>query len=159
MRDLTAIYDRVYVDIDDTLVYGFWTDLMRHSWNVFRNDFISQTLMELQAKFKIYKVNRKLLRSLKDFSKVTFLTVRAPSVATVKMLIDITGLDIIFPDVVALKTDDGALEKAEYIANDCLENDYEKVCLIDDSKQNRTMAQLYGFDTIDPTGMYEKLCG
>ena len=57
MRDLTAVYDRVYVDIDDTLIYGFWTDLMRHSWNIFRCNTLSELLMKLQFKFKLWKVN------------------------------------------------------------------------------------------------------
>lgn len=159
MRDLSKCYDHLYVDIDDTLVYGIWTDLMRHSWNLFRNDWLSQVMMYLQAKLNLFLVNEKLVRMLGDYTKVTFLTVRAPSFCTRLLLIKALGGTAkgFIADLVELGTDNGAFEKAEFIAKDCYENGYENVCLIDDSPANRDMAKAYGFDVYDPTGMYERL--
>ena len=65
MRNLNN-YDLIVSDIDDTLIYGFWTNLMHHTWNVFRSNILSAILMQLQAKFKLYKVNStKLILGLK----------------------------------------------------------------------------------------------
>lgn len=159
VRNLTEIYDHIYVDIDDTLIYGFWTDLMKCTWNWFRNNTLSQILMYLQCQFCLYKVNHKLRYMLRDCTKVTFLTVRAPSFYTRLMLVKILGIAGTIAGLVELGTDNGALEKAEYIAIDMYSHNYKNVCLIDDSRDNRAMAINYGFDVIDPTGMYEKLCG
>ncbi|MCM1324170.1 MAG: hypothetical protein NC218_08405 [Acetobacter sp.] len=157
MRNLNKEYDHVYVDIDDTLIYGFWTDLMRHTWNFFRDNTLSQFLMYLQAKFKFYKVNHKLVRMLGNCTNVTFLTVRAPSFYTRLMLCQILQTAGFIAELVELGTDNGAFDKAEFIAKDAYENNYERVCLVDDSQANRDMAIMYGFDIYNPTGMYERL--
>ena len=52
MRNLNN-YDAVFCDIDDTLIYGFWTDLMSVTWRVFRSNRLSDILMDLQYIFKI----------------------------------------------------------------------------------------------------------
>lgn len=158
MRDLTAVYDRVYVDIDDTLIFGFWTDLMRHSWNIFRCNALSELLMTLQFKFRLWKVNRKLLYMLRDQSKVTYLTVRAPSKYT-KLMLNFILMGNRNSELVELASDNGPIDKAEFISEDIYTKGYKNVCLVDDSPENRDMAKLYGFDTFNPTGMYDKLCG
>lgn len=158
VRNLTEVYDHVYVDIDDTLIYGFWTDLMRHTWNIFRCNLLSEFLMAMQYKYKLWTINRKLLYMLPNQDKVTYLTVRAESKYTVKMLNEIL-FGLRGSEIVALGSDNGAFDKAEYIAKDVYEKGYHNVCLIDDDTKNREMAKLYGFDVIDPIGMYEKLCG
>ncbi len=158
VRNLTEVYDHVYIDIDDTLIYGFWTDLMSYTWNIFRCNALSELLMKLQFKFKLWKVNRKLLYMLRDQSKVTYLTVRAPSKYT-KLMLDFILMGNRNSELVELASDSGPVDKAEFMSEDVYTKGYKKVCLVDDSHLNRNMAELYGFDTIDPTGMYEKLCG
>ena len=158
MRDLTVVYDRVYVDIDDTLIYGFWTDLMAYSWNMFRCNALAELLMKLQFKFKLWKVNRKLLYMLRDQSKVTYLTVRAPSKYT-KLMLNFILMGDRNSKLVELASDSGPVDKAEYISEDIYTKGYKKVCLVDDNPLNRNMARIYGFDTFNPTGMYDKLCG
>lgn len=157
MRNLAEQYDHIYVDIDDTLIYGFWTDLMKHSWNIFRNDTLSQMAMYLQAKFGLYKLNHKLVRMLGDCTKVTFLTVRAPSFYTRLMLVRALQTKGVIADLVELGTDNGAFEKAEFMAKEMHEKGYSRICLIDDSQANRDMAMMYGFDVYNPVGMYERL--
>lgn len=159
MRYLTETYDRVFVDIDDTLIYGFWTDLMKHSWNILRNNFVSQTLMFLQSHFSLYKINQKLKFALRDLSKVTFLTVRAKSLYTRRMLAKIFNVGVEDIDLVELGTDNGPFEKAEYIAKEVYEQDLENVCLVDDSFNNREMVRNYGFDAYEPVGRNDKRCG
>ena len=154
----------VFVDIDNTLIYGWFTELMHHTWNIFRSDLLSQVLMYLQDKLKLYKVNEKLRYSLLSdtgfhrFGKVVFLTVRAESKATIRTVNRImTGEDgFILYDVVALGSDNGHLDKAQYI--------YEiygnkKCLLIDDNQLNRDTAEKYGIDTFNPVLLREKVVG
>ena len=164
MRRFIDEYDRVFVDIDDTLIYGWYVQLMHHTWNIFRNDLLSQLLMKIQDKFNFYKVNRKLVHALKKpcglhaWNKVIFLTVRAESEATKRMVNRIMTdcKSLILYNVVALGTDNGHIDKAQYI----YENYGDKKCiLIDDSKLNRDMAEQYGIDTFDPKLLRERLIG
>ena len=86
MRNLN-LYDLIVCDIDDTLIYGFWTDLMRHSWDMFHSPKLSSVLMALQDWFNLYRVNEKL-RYMINNSKtpIVFLTVRAESKHTFNIL-------------------------------------------------------------------------
>ena len=75
MRNYNDKYKYIVCDIDDTLVYGFWTDLMRITWDIFRNNRLSDFLMEMQTKFNLYRYNPFLKYILDNFNgKIVILT-------------------------------------------------------------------------------------
>ena len=164
MRKFIDSYDMIFVDIDNTLIYGWYIELMHYGWKLFHNNYLSQLAMAIQNKFNLYKVNRKLVYSLKkgnihSHRKVIFLTVRAESKATVDMVNRImTEADDYFPlyEIVALGTDNGHLDKAQYI----YENYGDKKCLlIDDNNLNRETAEKFGIDTFNPVLLREEFIG
>lgn len=154
MRNLNK-YDLIISDIDDTLIYGPWTDLMHHSWNICRSNILSYILMFLQAKFKIYKVNMKLYHMLKCVdAPIVFLTVRAPNPNTTKMLYDIMGRTPF--GLIELGTDLGVQQKAEVVER-YLER-FPDILFIDDNKAIRDNVAGLEVDVLDPIAMREKLC-
>lgn len=154
MRNLNN-YDLIVSDIDDTIIYGFWTDLMHHSWNIFRSNLLSSILMWLQAKFKIYKVNQKLLFMMKcTDAPIVFLTVRASNDSTARMLYDIMGT-IPF-GLIELGTDLGVQQKAEVVEK-YLER-FPNILFIDDNKAIRDNVAGLEVDVLDPIAMREDLC-
>ena len=157
MRKFTEHYDKIFVDIDNTLVHGFMTDVMHITWRMFHNILLSYFLMSIQQKFRLYKVNRKLVEMLKPLraDKTIFLTVRTGCSATNDMIRDIMGSAF---KVIALASDNGALDKAMTM-EDCLTGDPHRMLLIDDSKENRDTAEMFGFSTFDPTLLLEKVIG
>lgn len=164
MRKFLEHYDKIFVDIDDTLIYGWFTVFMHYEWMLLRNNFISALAMKIQNMFNLYKVNRKLVYALKkpyglhSWNRVIFLTVRAKSEATNKMvnkiMTDCKGL--VLYDVVALGSDNGHEDKARYIYENYGD---EKCLLIDDNKLNRDTAEKYGIDTFDPKLLREEFIG
>lgn len=162
MRKFLEYYDKIFVDIDDTLIYGWFITFMHYEWMLLRNNYISALAMKLQNKLKLYKVNRKLVYALSDKrpiqKDITFLTVRAKSKDTVEMVAKIMqeyGNFNLF-DVVALGTDNGHEEKARYI----YEHYGDKKCLlVDDNDLNRETAEKYGIDTFNPKLLLEKVIG
>nr|DAP28647.1 MAG TPA: hypothetical protein [Caudoviricetes sp.] len=160
MRNLGK-YDYIFVDIDGTIIYGFYHQIMHHTWNWFRSDKISSFLMWLQEKCKFYKVNHKLLYQLimADAwynSKIVFLTVRAPHPSTFKMLKKVTRESFPF-ELVEQGSDFGYMTKSNYIKT--FKDAGYKCILIDDDYNNRIIADDYDIDVLDPVGMYEKKIG
>ena len=164
MRKFIDNYDMIFVDIDNTLIYGWYIEFMYYEWKLLHNNYISQLAMIIQNKLKLYNVNRKLVYALRkgdshSYKKVVFLTVRAKCKATVDMVNRImTDVDDFFPlyDVVALGTDNGHIDKAQYI----YENYGDKKCLlIDDNKLIRETAEQFGIDTFDPKLLREEFIG
>lgn len=152
MRNLNS-YDLIISDIDNTLIYGPWTELMHHSWNFCRSDLLSSILMYLQATFKIYKVNMKLYHMMKcTDTPIVFLTVRAQSNSTLKMLYDIMGRTPF--GLIELGTDLGAQQKAEVVEK-YLER-FPNILFVDDSKVIRDNVAGLEVDVLDPTLMREK---
>lgn len=153
MRNLNS-YDLIISDIDDTLIYGPWTDLMHHSWNIFRSNALSNILMRLQAKFKFYKINMKLYHMLKcTDSPIVFLTVRASNPGTLKMLYDIMGRTPF--GLIELATDLGAQQKAEVVERYL--DRFPNILFIDDNKAIRDNVAGLEVDVLDPVLMREKL--
>lgn len=159
MRNLDQ-YQLIFCDVDDTLIYGFWTDLMRHTWNIFRSNLLSNILMKLQYHLKLYKVNQKLRFMLVNtVTPVVFLTARKYIKETELMLIDILGKDVIF-EAKHLATDNPAEDKyneiVRYIHN-YLEMDVElgSMCLFDDNKDVRDLVSTLDIDVFDPIIMRE----
>lgn len=154
MRNLIK-YDLIISDIDDTLIYGFWTDLMHYTWKYFRSNLLSAILMTLQQKFKIYNVNMKLYYMLKNAtSPIVFLTVRASNPATVNMLYDIMG-DKPF-GLIELGTDLGVQQKAEVVEN-YLER-FPNILFIDDNDAIRNNVAGLEVDVLNPVLLREKKC-
>lgn len=155
MRNLNS-YDLIVSDIDDTLIYGPWTQLMHYTWNWFRSDLLSSLLMWLQAKFKLYKINMKLFYMLKcTDTQIVFLTVRRSSAATVKMLSDIMGRTSF--SLIELGTDYGVQQKAEVVER-YLER-FPNILFVDDNKAIRDNISALEVDVLDPIAMREGFIG
>lgn len=159
MRNLGK-YDYIFVDIDGTIIHGFYQQIMHHTWNLFRSNVLSSFLMWLQEKCGFYKINHKLLYQLimADAwynSKIVFLTVRAPHKSTRKILEKImNGVEF---ELVEQGTDFGYMTKSNYIKN--FKDEGYKCILIDDDYNNLIIADDYDIDVLDPVGMYEKKVG
>ena len=152
MRNLNK-YDLIVSDIDDTLIYGPWTVLMHHTWNIFRSNLLSSCLMFLQAHLKIYKINMKLLYMLKcTEAPIVFLTVRKSSNATLKMLYDVMGRTPF--GLIELGTDYGVQQKAEVVER-YLER-FPNILFIDDSKPIRDNVEGLEVDVLDPVLLRDK---
>lgn len=155
-----ARYKYIYIDIDDTLIYGFWTDLMKHSWNFLHNDVVAACLMGLQYLFCLYRVNRRLVylaKEARDFhgAKIIFLTVRAPHSGTRLMLQDIMEDDDF--TLIELATDAGHILKPSLIL--AMFKNAEASVLIDDNDKIREECTKLGIAVLNPTGMYEEKVG
>lgn len=161
MRNLDQ-YQLVFCDIDDTLVYGFWTELMKHTWNIFRNNTLSNILMWLQYNFCLYKVNQKLRYMLTSTSApIVFLTARKYAKETELMLNDILNNEAIF-EVRHLATDNPAEDKyneiVKYIHNYLeMGAELESMCIFDDNKEVRDLVSTLEIDCFDPVSMREEV--
>lgn len=164
MRNLDC-YQMIFCDIDDTLIYGFWTDLMKHTWNIFRCNLLSDILMTLQQKFKLYKVNQKLKFMLNNTSSaIVFLTARKYVPATEKMLCDIletkrTGT--VF-EVRHLATDNPAQDKyneiVRYIHNYLdMDVELESMCIFDDNMDVLDLIATLDIDVFNPVVMRDEV--
>ena len=147
-------YDIVFSDIDNTLVYGWMTDLMEITWKLFHSDLIANTLMYLQAKFRLYKVNEMVRYQLLKAKNVVFLTARKECKATHKLIEDIIGKEF---KVESLRTDNSPEDKTKFIKEfgDGLSLFFE------DNKETRwrVMKELPNVLALDPVPMREVLIG
>ena len=154
MLTLLAFYDIVFSDIDDTLVYGWMTNLMEITWKLFHSDLIADTLMYLQAKFKLYKVNEMVRYQLIQARNVIFVTARKECKATHKLIEDIMGKEF---KVQSLRTDNSPEDKTKFIKEfgDGLSLFFE------DNKATRwkVMKELPNVLALDPVPMREVLIG
>lgn len=156
-------YDIVFSDIDNTLVYGWMTDLMEITWKIFHSDLIADTLMHLQAKFKLYKVNEMVRYQLLRARNVVFLTARKECKATHRLIENIMGREFL---IESLRTDNSPEDKTNAINtfNDrwgiCYYGD-ESYLFFEDSKAVRwkVMKELPNVLALDPVPMREVLIG
>lgn len=156
MRNLKNNYDIIFSDIDDTLIYGIWTDIMAATWSIFHCNFLSDILMTLQDVFNLFKVNHKLVYMIKTSSlPVIFLTARKYCPATENIIKKILGEDYL-GGVVSLQTDNPHLDKIDYIHNMAIEEGL-RACIFDDNEYVRKAASLDGIDAFNPTAMFEKV--
>ena len=147
-------YDIVFSDIDNTLVYGWMTDLMEITWKLFHSDLIADTLMYLQAKFKLYKVNEMVRYQLIQARNVIFVTARKECKATYKLIEDIMGKEF---KVQSLRTDNSPEDKTKFIK--AFGNG--SFLFFEDSKATRwrVMKELPNVLALDPVPMREVLIG
>ena len=147
-------YDIVFSDIDNTLVYGWMTDLMEITWKLFRSDLIADTLMYLQAKFKLYKVNEMVRYQLMQAKHVIFITARKECKATHKLIEDIMGKEF---KVQSLRTDNSPEDKTKFIK----EFGDGLFLFFEDNKETRwkVMKELPNVLALDPVPMREVLIG
>ena len=147
-------YDIVFSDIDDTLVYGWMTDLMEITWKLFHSDLIADTLMYLQAKFKLYKVNEMVRYQLLMARNIVFLTARKECKATHKLIEDIMGREF---KVQSLRTDNSPEDKTKFIK----EFGDGLFLFFEDNKATRwkVMKELPNVLALDPVPMREVLIG
>ena len=147
-------YDIVFSDIDNTLVYGWMTDLMEITWKLFHSDLIADTLMYLQAKFKLYKVNEMVRYQLMQARNVVFLTARKECKATHKLIEDITDKEF---KIESLRTDNSPEDKTKFIK----EFGDGLFLFFEDNKATRwkVMKELPNVLALDPVPMREVLIG
>ena len=147
-------YDIVFSDIDNTLVYGWMTDLMEITWKLFHSDLIADTLMYLQAKFKLYKVNEMVRYQLMQSRNVIFVTARKECNATHKLIEDIMGKEF---KVQSLRTDNSPEDKTKFIK----EFGDGLFLFFEDNKETRwrVMKELPNVLALDPVPMREVLIG
>ena len=147
-------YDIVFSDIDNTLVYGWMTDLMEITWKLFHSDLIADTLMYLQAKFKLYKVNEMVRYQLIQSRNVIFVTARKECNATHKLIEDIMGKEF---KVQSLRTDNSPEDKTKFIK----EFGDGLFLFFEDNKETRwrVMKELPNVLALDPVPMREVLIG
>ena len=147
-------YNIVFSDIDNTLVYGWMTDLMEITWKLFHSDLIADTLMYLQAKFKLYKVNEMVRYQLMQSKTVIFITARKECKATRKLIEDIMGREF---NIESLRTDNSPENKTKFIK----EFGEGNFLFFEDSKATRwkVMKELPNVLALDPVPMREVLIG
>lgn len=150
-------YDIIFCDIDDTLIHGIWTDIMKYTWNIFRCNLLSDILMTLQNKFNIFVVNQKLRYMLINSNKpLVFLTARKHVEGTEKMLDKILGDREYY--IEHLATDNPAMDKASAIFEYMENCTFDKACIFDDNDDVRSYCTLWlGIDAFDPRPMFERL--
>ena len=147
-------YNIVFSDIDNTLVYGWMTDLMEITWKLFHSDLISDILMYLQAKFKLYKVNEMVRYQLIQARNVIFVTARKECKATHKLIEDIMGKEF---KVQSLRTNNSPEDKTKFIK----EFGDGLFLFFEDNKATRwrVMKELPNVLALDPVPMREVLIG
>ena len=148
-------YDIVFSDIDNTLVYGWMTDLMEITWKLFHSDLIADALMYLQAKFKLYKVNEMVRYQLMQSKTVIFITARKECRATHKLIKDIMKDNYFF--IRSLRTDNSPEDKTKFIGK--FGNGL--FLFFEDNKDTRwkVMKELPNVLALDPVPMREVLIG
>lgn len=153
VRDLNR-YNVVICDIDDTLIYGFWTDLMRVTWDLFHNEILTNVLMYLQATFKLYKVNQKLRYMLNRYHfHLYFVTARKESASTVKTLSQIITRNF---NIMELGTDNPEIDKNIITRRLMTIHNTNNILVIDDNEKVRRLSEV---NTLDPTPLFEELIG
>ena len=147
-------YDIVFSDIDNTLVYGWMTYLMEITWKLFHSDLIADTLMYLQAKFKLYKVNEMVHYQLMQSRNVIFVTARKECKATHKLIEGIMDKEF---KVQSLRTDNSPEDKTKFIK----EFGDGLFLFFEDNKETRwrVMKELPNVLALDPVPMREVLIG
>ena len=147
-------YDIVFSDIDNTLVYGWMTDLMEITWKLFHSDLIADTLMCLQSKFGLYKVNEMVRYQLIQARNVIFVTARKECKATHKLVEDIMGKEF---KIESLRTDNSPEDKTKFIK----EFGDGLFLFFEDNKETRwkVMKELPNVLALDPVPMREVLIG
>ena len=149
-------YDIVFSDIDNTLVYGWMTDLMEITWKLFHSDLIADTLMYLQATFKLYKVNEMVRYQLMQARRVIFITARKECKATRKLIKDIMKNN--YRLIRSLRTDNSPEDKTKFIKEFGRRGLF---LFFEDNKETRwrVMKELPNVLALDPVPMREVLIG
>lgn len=149
-------YDIVFSDIDNTLVYGWMTDLMEITWKLFHSDLIADTLMYLQATFKLYKVNEMVRYQLMQARRVIFITARKECKATRKLIKDIMKNH--YRLIRSLRTDNSPEDKTKFIKEFGRRGSF---LFFEDNKETRwrVMKELPNVLALDPVPMREVLIG
>lgn len=159
MRNLND-YDVIFCDIDDTLIYGFWTRLMAITWKLFECNTLSNILMDLQYIYKIYKVNQKLRHMLVNSNTdVYFITARKFRPATEKMVNSIlqNRKNVMFCHLATSNPDVDKFNKITFLMSQV---PYTKGCFFDDNKKVRELvSKLDEIDVFDPTVLFENKIG
>lgn len=135
-------YDIIICDIDNTLIKGWITDLMDWTWEKFQSPEIARILVTLQNKFKLYQVNKELLKRLLDCdTPLYFLTARSKNPNTEEMLNKIFSRRGRVFDLVELGCYNPPKDKAKWIIDNIPRN--FNVILFDDNLMTRKACSPY----------------
>lgn len=140
-------YNSIICDIDDTLIRGWFIDFMDLTWRLFKSKTLSQILMTIQAKLKLYRVNHRVAelccRAVNRQKDVYFLTARGYNEGTIKMLQDILPIENL--KIIQLASYNPSRDKYEWIQSHAV----GKFLLVDDNLRTRLKIFEIG-DTIHP---------
>lgn len=133
--DKISRYDIIVSDIDNTLIYGWMTNLMDLTWDIFKSPKLARFLGYLQYRLRLYKVNDNVRDLLINSGKyIYFLTARGHTSYLSKLI------DSIIPpwvnyELIELGSYNPSGDKYKWIFNNlyCVYN----TLFIDDSKSNR----------------------
>lgn len=137
-------YNTIFCDIDNTIIYGEYSNLMNKVWNLTQSKTLSRVMMYIQAYLKTYRTNDKLLFHLgKSEAELIFLTARCPSKATRKLVQDIVDKFNLRPDYTLLEiasyehTKDKFRVIKNYIEamNDIRQGENQNTVVIDDNNE------------------------
>lgn len=158
MRKLKEHYDIIYTDLDNTLIYGFMTDLMDVTWKIFKSQKLAVILMYIQAIFKLYKTNDKLIYQIKKSGlPVVIMTARKASPATHLLVQDLDfedqgiclwEMESYFP----------ASDKIRAILDTAIDEGKRPI-LFEDNEKTLEEAVNCDIDCINATAYYEKKVG
>lgn len=150
-------YKIIFCDIDDTLVHGFMTDLMRLTWDKMHSNAVADLLMGVQERFNLFKVNERLRFILRRYNgKIIFLTARRHNNATLRLLDKILGKKYTLN---SLATDNPEKDKIKVMQTymRALTVKGDKCAVFDDNIKVRFAAGAIGIDAFDPTVMTERI--
>lgn len=158
MRKLEEHYDIIYTDLDNTLIYGLMTDLMDITWNMFKSQKLAEVLMYIQAIFKLYKTNDKLIYQIKRSGlPVVIMTARKPSPAT-RMLVQ----DLDFTDqgvcLWEMESYFPSSDKINAILDTAIDEGKHPI-LFEDNEKTLEEAVNCDIDVMNATAYYEKKVG
>lgn len=141
-------YDSVVIDIDDTLIRGWFIDFMDLTWRMFKSKALARLLVILQYHLRLYRVNHRIadlaIKAQDSRKNVYFLTARSFSWETIKLI------ERIFPPDVWIMTEclgsyNISKDKYDWIKNHKL----GRALLIDDNLLTRYYCEEV-CDTIHP---------
>lgn len=147
-------YSVIVCDIDNTLVYGFLTDLMDFCWKHTKSVKLSNAIAMFQAVTGCYKINRKLRYILNNYKgRLIIMTARNYTIATHILLTDILERDF---ELIELVTNNPAKDKVEK-AKELVPEFKHRLLLFDDKKETRWAFFAEGYHAIDPYSYREDL--
>lgn len=150
----------IICDIDKTIIKGPFVNFIELIWKITKSRQIMEFLFLLQTKFKLYRVNEKLLHNVlsKPYTSVIYMTARKDSKYTMRLLEELSGgagfiLCSLGSDNPAkdklIKTQQILKKMNDYLGED-RKIDKTECLLIDDNFNTRCVFSYAGFKVLNP---------